>query len=535
MNLQERQRLFKEQVKVTLGATTKVREAFGVSNRAILIENGIFIGTLNLESFVSMGEQDSLLVVSGLCFPPQDEIYFAVLIKSGIKNFIHRLESMLDSQKRNSRDDLDYGTRNNNVRLYIASNGRLYLRNKLYWESLNIDLERYEPSVKIDSIAVALYPPSASARRSLLAREFIGYLANMVESSSIHEIRPWPDEHVLKSGMRRMPSTIELTEIEESIIKLGGYYPNNEIRRIHAALNFHRRKHFVILAGISGTGKTQLGIQYAKAIHGQIDPNENNPFLFVCPVRPEWTDPTGLTGYQDILKDKYVVPPFLEAILTATAHKSSPVFVILDEMNLARVEYYFSDILSCIESGENLQLHSNSIPLEGTTGVSIRAEIPVPKNLYIIGTINVDETTNQLSDKILDRASIIDMSNVDIPGFLFAHLQRNPDAKDAIDTCQPILEKVHGVLNDFNLAFGYRLTEEFLDYFMFSQRINSDLKDTIDDLMVQKILAKLRGTERQRTLLNRLAAVIKDYPRALRHIKNLQNELDEFGSFQSSR
>ena len=94
----------------------------------------------------------------------------------------------------------------------------------------------------------------------------------------------------------------------------------------------------------------------------------------------------------------------------ATAHPNSPVFVLLDEMNLARVEYYFSDVLSCIETGEALQLHSNSVPLEGSTGISISAEMPIPTNLYIIGTINVDETTNPVSDKVLDRAIIIEMS-----------------------------------------------------------------------------------------------------------------------------
>ena len=135
-------------------------------------------------------------------------------------------------------------------------------------------------------------------------------------------------------------------------------------------------------------------------------------------MRPEWTDPTGLTGYYDVLSNRYVVPPFLEAVMLATAHDESPVFVVLDEMNLSRVEYYLSDVLSCIETGEPLQLHSNSVPLEGSTGISISAEIPLPPNLYLIGTINVDETTSPVSDKVLDRAVVIDLSNVEIGPYL---------------------------------------------------------------------------------------------------------------------
>lgn len=123
------------------------------------------------------------------------------------------------------------------------------------------------------------------------------------------------------------------------------------------------------------------------------------------PVRPEWTDPTGLTGCHDVLTNQYKVPQFLEAVLVATAHRDSPVFVVLDEMNLARVEYYFSDVLSAMESRQPIQL---------------------PPNLYVVGTINVDETTSTVSDKVLDRAVVIDMSAVDLPGFLAKLDERDP-------------------------------------------------------------------------------------------------------------
>lgn len=382
----------------------------------------------------------------------------------------------------------------------------------------------------------SIFPPSVSARRSLLAREFVGYLGSLVGPERIHEIAVWPDESSVGPAMRRMPQTIPLDEIEQQIAALGGYYPGGEIGRFHAALNFLPHKHFVILSGLSGTGKTQLALKYARAVHGVKTNEKPDPLLFVCPVRPEWTDPTGLTGFYDVLSDRYVVPPFLEAILVATAQRDSPVFVVLDEMNLARVEYYFSDVLSCVETGSPLQLHSNSVPLEGTTGSSIRAELPLPHNLFIIGTINVDETTNPVSDKILDRAFVIEMTPVDLSGFLDNLVKRRPELAAARTACESDLSAVHGLMAQHNLGFGYRVAEEFVRYHAFaSGKLKGDAGAIIDDLMVQKVLTKLRGGEGQRALLTGLESRFVAFPRSLEFIRRLIADLDEFGSFQAAR
>jgi 5-methylcytosine-specific restriction enzyme B len=253
-------------------------------------------------------------------------------------------------------------------------------------------------------------------------------------------------------------------------------------------------------------------------------------------VRPEWTDPTGLTGYYDVLSNRYVVPPFLEAVLLATAYPASPVFVVLDEMNLARVEYYFSDVLSAIETGEALHLHSNSVPLEGTTGTSIRAELPMPHNLYITGTVNVDESTTSISDKVLDRAIVIDMSAVDLPGFLAALEAQYPSLAAARSACEVHLLAAHALMTAHGLGFGYRVAEEVVRYHAFAAEYLGAVSDaTTDDLMVQKVLVKLRGAEKQRPLLAGLARSLAGLPRAQAFVKGLTAELDEFGSFQASR
>lgn len=566
MSLDERQRQFVKAVQQHFGLPKNVRPRglFGISNSAMIVEGGLQIGVANLDSVKD--DVEALVLACILRFPPEDEVYFAVLIRKDKQRFLTRLAEMkrLGAEAKNAAEGVEdsdagiefsieapddneehaepagapfkYKDRNNLVPIYLAKDGRLWLRNRAFWDSLNFDLTPFGPSTEPDEIVVALYPPTASARRSLLAREFIGWLGSLAGHEKIHEIAVWSDTATLSPAMRRLPTTIPVGEIEAAVEALGGHYPNGEVRRFHAALNFLHHKHFVILSGLSGTGKTQLALKYARAVHGLAKNDSPDPLIFECPVRPEWTDPTALTGYYDVLTNRYVVPPFLEAVLVATAHRESPVFVILDEMNLARVEYYLSDVLSAIETGGALQLHSNSVPLEGSTGTSVRAELPLPPNLYIIGTINVDETTNPVSDKVLDRASVIEMSMVDIEGFLASLSGRFPELEAACALAKDKLMEIHGLMQPHGMGFGYRLIEEFVRYHAFdTQHLQSAPADVTDQLLVQKILIKLRGSERQRPLLNSLEKACNSLPRAQTFIRQLQAELDEFGSFQAMR
>ena len=558
MNLSERQQRFLDAAQRHFGTSRAVRprELFGVSNSAKIVEAGIQLGVVNLDNV--RDDIEALIFGCVMRFPPEDEVYFAVLVRRDKTSFLARLARMKelgaapqevhadsgDLLGGESIDDLPdapdtrmaYSARNNLVPIYLARDGRLWLRNAKFWNSLAFDLSPFGPSTEPDEIVVALYPPTASARRSLLAREFIGWLSNLVGSQKIHEIQVWADTATLSLDMRRMPATIPVNEIEDSIRALGGHYPNGEVRRFHAALNFLPHKHFVILSGLSGTGKTQLALKYARAVHGLTSNTADDPLIFECPVRPEWTDPTGLTGYYDVLTNRYVVPTFLEAVLVATAHRESPVFVVLDEMNLARVEYYLSDVLSCMETEGSLQLHSNSVPLEGTTGGSIRAEIPLPANLFIVGTINVDETTNPISEKVLDRSSVIEMSTVDVPGFLKSLETRHPELSGARAASEATLTEVHRLLQLYGLGFGYRLIEEFVRYHAFdAAHLQSASIDVTDQLLVQKVLVKLRGAERQRALLTSLDKACEGMPRAQAFVRKLLADLDDFGSFQAMR
>jgi 5-methylcytosine-specific restriction protein B len=550
MNRKERQKRFLEAAAAQFGTAEQPRAAFGKSNVATFVEGGLQLGVINLDGVSSSAQ--SISFASALPLSPDDQVYFAVQVKGDIASLVARLDAMkrmgtnvknfagaaapTDEQERVATANVFYGPGNNNVAVYLATDGRLWLRNKEFWETLNFDPGLIQPAVEVESIAVALYPPATSVRRSLLSGEFIGWLGKLVGEKKVHEVAAWSGAVTLPPAMRRMPKSIPIEEIEDSVVALGGHYPNREVRRLHAAFNFLAHKHFVILTGLSGTGKTQLALKYAKAVHGVSSDATRDPLVFECPVRPEWTDPTSLTGYFDVLTNRYVVPKFLEAVLMATAQTESPVFVILDEMNLARVEYYLSDVLSCMESRGYLKLHSSDMALEGPNGEKIQHELKLPENLFIIGTINIDETTNPVSDKVLDRASVIEMSTVDVPGFLSSLENRFPELKEARALSEKTLTEIHSLMGQYGLGFGYRLIEEFLRYHAFDAlHLKSGSADVTDQLLVQKVLVKLRGAERQRELLKGLNKICDGLPRAQGFIRKLLSDLDDFGSFQAMR
>ncbi len=573
MTVKQRFQQFEAAINQLQGINPKAYKArgFGFSNSARLVESGLFAGTSNLETYsrkLNAGDEarlEQFVVLSVLNFPPQDEVHFAIVVSKEAGLLSNGLLKLYTEGEALNKAAVDAGKKpgkiSNNVKFYVTEDGYLFFQNGDFFLSLSDDPDGkdidYECAAKIDSVYFSIWPPGPSAHRSLIAREFIGYLGTLVGREKVHEIRAWEEGQTVSPEMQRMPASVPVAEIEKGVSKLGGHYPHGEVRNYHAAMNFLQHKHFSILSGLSGTGKTRLALTYAKAVHGITEPHTEDPFLVVCPVRPEWTDPSGLTGYHDVLSDRYVVPPFLEAVFLATAHRYTPVFVVLDEMNLARVEYYLSDILSSMEAGEPLRLHSNSVPLEGSTGISVPASLPLPHNLFITGTINVDETTQPVSDKVLDRAVIIDMTKIDLDGFIDKLSERFPELKSACQACKAPLGEVYMALSEYGLGFGYRVAEEVIRYYAFHKDYlagsGKDVKDAaaapydsgplfeekadvaIDDLMAQKVLVKLRGSERERKLLDQLRVILKGMKKSQSLLDRLLDDLDEFGSFQASR
>ncbi len=163
-------------------------------------------------------------------------------------------------------------------------------------------------------------------------------------------------------------------------------------------------KPFVICSGLSGSGKTKL----AQAFVQWISENENQ--YKIIPVGSDWTNREPLLGYPNGLDPKSYVTPdsgALQLMIEANNNSSKPYFLILDEMNLSHVERYFADFLSIMESGDRIKLYSGADRMDSANN-PIPREIGWPKNLFIIGTVNIDETTYMFSPKVLDRANVIE-------------------------------------------------------------------------------------------------------------------------------
>jgi hypothetical protein len=247
-------------------------------------------------------------------------------------------------------------------------------------------------------------------------------------------------------------------------------------------------------------------------------------------VRSDWTDSSALFGYYNLIEQKYHVTPLVAFLLSATNNPNLPFFLILDEMNLAKVEHYFSDFLSCLESRhikdgklvqEPIRLNAGSGWLETDDDYFdvIPPEIAIPQNLYVTGTVNIDESTYMFSSKVLDRANVIELNKVDLDGygatkaapvgddyvldsfplFTSTNLATKKDYVGLVDEGKDFFKRIHAILEKYHLHFGYRVMNEVSLY------INNALKychpserrlDLAKDYqLVQKILPKFSGPQ----------------------------------------
>lgn len=250
--------------------------------------------------------------------------------------------------------------------------------------------------------------------------------------------------------------------------------------------------------------------------------SEINNKCFIS-VKSNWTDSSELFGYYNPITKKYTMTKLLKFILVAKENPQIPFFVILDEMNLSKVEHYFSDFLSCMESRtinddgsvkqEGIHLYSGNhfVSTDDDEYDEIRSSLELPLNLYVTGTVNVDDTTYMFSPKVLDRANVIEFNEVclgDMPDNGNFRLSSFPDftnfrlaSIDQFDELGVEAKRITigllDVLRKYNLHFGYRTVAEISHYISNAKKnVGGGVAIEIQGLdiqILQKVLPKLYG------------------------------------------
>lgn len=328
-----------------------------------------------------------------------------------------------------------------------------------------------------------------------------------------------------------------------------------------------KSKPFLLLAGISGTGKSRIVRELARACwddkSDEYKAQKPKNFQMVQ-VKPNWHDSSDLIGYVSRVSGKaeFVAGEFLKFIAKAWENTKTPYFLCLDEMNLAPVEQYFAEYLSVIESRKS---HGDGIVTTDpilekadeewyfnltaslTSDEDIRKQfneegICIPQNLIVVGTVNMDETTFSFSRKVLDRAMTIEMNEVDLHGGLTKHHESigklgntelvgsavegvdvYNDYTNVCDIALGYLQKVNDILEGTPFKVAYRTRNEFLLYVVNNlpyckDENGNDLEQgyviarALDEITSMKVLSRIEGddTKVSDELLDNLSKAIED-------------------------
>ena len=295
---------------------------------------------------------------------------------------------------------------------------------------------------------------------------------------------------------------------------------------LHTALHGIPHKRFVLLTGLSGTGKSAIARAYARAYCAVLGLKPKQHFKLI-PVRPDWTDPSGLLGYPNPL----VSPPefakthALELILRASQDRANPYFLCLDEMNLAKVEHYFAPFLSAMEDSKaELPIHSEREAISGVPGTLLW-----PANLFVIGTVNMDETTHAFSDKVLDRAFSFELWDVDLERW--SEKASKQHSQLVAELATP-LQEIHAALRPARRHFGYRTCDEILA-FLAEAPDGMERKTALDAAVLAKVLPKVRGDDAGElpAALGKLDEILErlELPRSGAKVRQLRQGLETLG------
>ena len=277
---------------------------------------------------------------------------------------------------------------------------------------------------------------------------------------------------------------------------LGLYYDVKDIRRFIAGLSV---THIMILQGMSGTGKTSLAYAFGQFLQ--------NPTV-VVPIQPMWKERTDLIGYYNEFTKKFNESTLLQKLYEANYRKDVYI-TVLDEMNIARIEYYFAEFLSLLElpNPESRYLDVVSDKWDNDPILLKGGQLKLPKNMWFIGTANNDDSTFAISDKVYDRAMVINLDKkaqiFEAPKTKGIRLSENhldklfKEAQEEYKISKRNLRRIQELdkymIEYFHITFGNRIMKQIKNYVPVVVACGGEELEAIDDILARKVMRKLES------------------------------------------
>ncbi len=371
--------------------------------------------------------------------------------------------------------------------------------------------------------------------------------------------------HALMSGEVPMTDEGLIEMFDYHSIRSGLHYDIKDLVNFHTAV---KTNSLVILSGLSGTGKSSLVDMYAKAL-GMDREDEERRLLYI-PVRPSWNDDSDIIGFADTMNMAYHPSDsgFVDFLIRASLpeNRDKLFIVCLDEMNLARVEHYFSNFLSLMQRPAEqriLKLYDEKYEKLFSNAAQYPSRITIGDNIKFVGTVNVDESTYHFSDKVLDRANVIELNVLDYSkdtadsDIKYAREIETPvwTMEDYRNICcgRRVNEKVHEMLWDIHsllnragtrFGVGPRVVSG-IDLYLANlpEELSGGItvSEGIDIELAQRVLTKIRGSENEigefilenekdtlTAILDKYSS-LSEFTRSRRILKQKQKELKSYG------